>query len=144
MVKTILPFYIICFALYIFFTRQPDYLDGELTAGFIHYIKDSTQKSIAKVSFTVDQKIYTANAAYPLRNLKERRTVLVIYDTSNPGNAAVYRWWGYWLRWNELIASILIPLVLYYAAKAITSNPTPETLIEELEDKEHVKRKKYD
>jgi hypothetical protein len=69
--------------------------------------------------------------------------VLVIYDTSNPLNAAVYKWWGYWLRWNELIASILIPVVLYYAANAITSNPTPETLIEELEGNEHVKRKKY-
>ena len=71
MFKTILPFYIICFALYIFFTRQPDYLDGEFTAGVIHYIKDSTQKSAAKVFFTIDKTTYTANATYPLRNLKE-------------------------------------------------------------------------
>lgn len=143
MFKTILPFYIICFALYIFFTRQPDYLDGEFATGIIHYIKDSVQKPVAKVLFVIDKTTYTANAAYPLRNLKESETVPVIYDTSNPLNAAVYKWWGYWLRWNELIASILIPVVLYYAANAITSNPTPETLIEELEDKEHVKRKKY-
>ena len=143
MFKTILPFYIICFALYIFFTRQPDYLDGQFATGIIHYIKDSTQKPLAKVFFTIDEKTYAANAAYSLRNFKENETVAVIYDTSNPANAAVYKWWGYWLRWNELIASILIPLVLYYAAKAITANPTPETLIEELEDKERTKRKKY-
>ena len=143
MFKTILPFYIICFALYIFFTRQPDYLDGQFTTGIIHYIKDSAQKPLAKVFFTIDEKTYAANAAYSLRNLRESETVTVIYDTSNPANAAVYKWWGYWLRWNELIASILIPVVLYYAAKAITANPTPETLIEELEDKERTKRKKY-
>jgi len=143
MFKTILPFYIICFALYIFFTRQPDYLDGQFATGIIHYIKDSAQKPLAKVFFTIDEKTYAANAAYSLRTLREGETVTVIYDTSNPANAAVYKWWGYWLRWNELIASILIPVVLYYAAKAITANPTPETLIEELEDKERTKRKKY-
>lgn len=134
MFKTILPFYIICFALYIFFSRQPDYLDGEFATGTIHYIKDSTQKTVAKVFFTVDKTTYNANASYPLRQLKEKESVPVIYDSANPANAALYKLWGYWLQWKELLASILIPVVLYYAATAITSNATPETLIEELED----------
>jgi hypothetical protein len=67
MFKTILPFYIICFTLYIFFTRQPDYLDGAFATGVIHYIKDSTQKPAAKVFFTINKTTYTAHAAYPLR-----------------------------------------------------------------------------
>jgi len=143
MFKSILPFYIICFALYIFFSRQPDYLDGEFATGIIHYIKDSTQKPAAKVFFTIDKTTYNANASYPLRQLKEKESVPVIYDTSNPANAALYKLWGYWLRWNELLASIIIPFVLYYAANAITSNPTPETLIEELENKNSIKSRKY-
>lgn len=144
MFKIILPFYIICFALYIFFTRQPDYLDGEFITGTIHFIKDSTEKPVAKAVFAIDKTSFETNAVYPLRNLKENEQVTVIYDTSNPANAVMYNWWGYWLRWDELLASILIPLILFYAAKAITGNPTPEALIEELEMKKTIKRRKYD
>ncbi len=143
MFKIILPFYILCFALYIFFSRQPDYLDGEFATGIIHYIKDSTQKPVAEVFFTIDKTSYSSKAFYPLRSLKENENVRVIYDTSNPLNAAVYKWWGYWLQWNELLASVFFTVLLFYAAKAITSNPTPEPLIEELENK-NTKQKKYD
>lgn len=142
--KTILPFYIICLVLYIFFTRQPDYLDGEFTSAIIHYIKDSSEKPVAKAIFSVDKKTFIVTANYPLRNLKKNQQVTVIYDTSNPANASLYKTWGYWLQWNELVASILIPFILFYAAKAITSNPAPEALIEELEMKNSVRRRKYD
>jgi len=133
MLKTLLPFYIICFALYIFFSRQPDYLDGEFTNGVIHYIKDSNQKQRPEVFFTVDTTGYKANAAYVFRRLKENEEVMVIYDTLKPANAAVYKWWGYWLQWDELLASILIPLVFYFGASLITRHPTPKTLLEEME-----------
>ncbi len=138
MFKTILPFYVICFLLYIFFSRQPDYLDGEFTTGNIHYIKNS-----AKVFFTVDKKTFIANASYPLRKLNENEFVTIIYDTSNPAKAAVYKWWGYWLQWDEILASVIIPFILYFAATAITGNPTPEALIDELEMKRNIKRRKY-
>ena len=133
MIKTILPFYIICFALYIFFSRRPDYQDGEFTTGTIHYLKDSTRETQAKAIFTVDKISYTINTAYPLRSLKEGKAVTIIYETTDPAKAAVYSWWGYWLQWDELLASVLIPLVLLYAAKEITGRPTPEALVEELE-----------
>jgi hypothetical protein len=135
MLKTIIPFYIICFSLYIFFSRQPDYLDGEFTNGVIHYIKDSNQKQIPAVFFTVDTSNYQAKASYLFRNLKENEKVTVIYDTSKPANAAVYTWWGYWLQWDELLASILIPFVFYYGATLITGRPTPKALLGELEEK---------
>ena len=66
-----IPFYVICFSLYIFFSRQPDYVDGEFTNGVIHYIKDSNQKPEPAAFFTVDTTNYKATAAYPFRNLKE-------------------------------------------------------------------------
>ena len=145
MYKAILPFYIICFGLYIFFSRQPDYTDGEFTTGTIHFIKDSaSQQSIAKTSFTVDKTLYTINASYPLRHLTEGQKVNIIYEASDPKRASVYSLLGYWIKWNELIASIVIPFVLLYAAKAITSNPTPEALIEDMEMGSSLKRRKYD
>jgi len=142
--KTIIPFYIICFALYVFFTRQPDYEDGEFTDGTIHYVKDSAQKSVAKAFFSINKTTDTINAAYPLRNLKEGEPVKIIYETNSPSKAAVYSWWGYWLQWDELLASILIPFILLYAAKAITANPTPEAVVEELEMRNSHKPKNND
>ena len=144
MIKAIIPFYIICVALYILFTRQPDFQDGEFTTGFIHYIKDRSQKPEAKAIFSVDKLKDTINAAYPLRNLTEGEKINIIYETSDPSKAAVYSWWGYWLQWDELLACVLIPLILLYAAKAITAGPTPEAVVEELEMRNPVKRRKYD
>lgn len=144
MYKVILPFYLLCFGLYIFFTRQPDYVDGEFLTGTVHFIQDSlSKKLVAKANFITDKTLYTVNAGYSFRNLKEGENVSIIYEASNPQQAAVYSWWGYWIKWNELIASILIPTVLLYAAKAITNNPTPVALIEELEMNKAVKRRKY-
>jgi len=140
--KSLIPFYIICFVLYIFFSRRPDYQDGEFTTGIIHFIKDSTQKPVAKAVFSIDKKQDTINAAYPLRSLKEGETVNIIYESSEPAKAAVYSWWGYWLKWDELLASILIPVILLYAAKEITAGPTPEALVEELEMRKSGKRRK--
>ena len=144
MFKTIIPFYIVCFALYIFFSRLPDYQDGEFTNGLVHYITDSTNKTLPKATFQIYKNEYTINAGYVFRNLKEGETVQVIYENSDPSKAAVYSWWGYWLQWDELLGSILIPIVFLFAARQITARPTPEALIEEMEMRNPPKRRKYD
>jgi len=142
--KSIIPFYIVCLGLYIFFSRRPDYQDGEFVTGVVRYIKDSTGTPVPKAVFSLHKITDTINAGYVFRNLTEGQQVKVIYENANPSKAAVYSWWGYWLLWDELLASILIPLVLFYAAKAITAGPTPEALMEELEMQKPVKRRKYD
>ena len=144
MLKALIPFYIICFCLYIFFSRRPDYQDGEFTTGTIHYVKDSTGNPIAKAIFSTVKKQDTIAAGYSFSYLKEGQTVKIIYETSDPSSAAVYSWWGYWLQWDELLASVLIPLFLFYTAKAITAGPTPEALVEEMEMQHPPKRRKYD
>jgi hypothetical protein len=85
------------------------------------------------VFFTVDTTGYKANAAYVFRSLKENEKITVIYDTSKPANAAVYKWWGYWLQWDELLASILIPFVFYFGASLITRHSPPKAFLEEME-----------
>jgi len=143
--KALIPFYIVCFALYICFTRQPDYLDGEFTNGTVQFAEDSVSKQpIAKASFGVDTIYYLINAAYPLRDLTEGEKVTIIYEAANPQQAAVYRWWGYWIKWDELLVSILIPVIFLFVANAITGNPTPESLIEQMEAERPPKRRKYD
>jgi len=145
LLKAFIPFYIICFALYVLFTRQPDYQDGEFTPGVIHFIQDSaTQKPVAKAIFSVDTLRDTVDAYYPLRHFTEGQQVKIIYQTSEPSKAAVYAWWGYWLQWDEILASVLIPMILLYAAKAITAGPTPEAIVEELEMQKPAKRKKHE
>lgn len=144
MLKAIIPFYIICLFLYIFFSRRPDYQDGEFTTGTIHYIKDSTQELVPSAIFSLNKAQHTVNAAYPLRRLKEGQSVNIIYETNNTSQAAVYSCWGYWLQWDELLASILIPFVFLYVAKAITAGPDPEALLDEMEMRNPPKRRKYD
>jgi hypothetical protein len=140
--KLILTLYIVCFPLYILFSRRPDYFDGELTKGTIHFANDSTKKLQPYAVYSVDEKKYLVNAAYLFKHYNEGETVSVIYETSQPEKGGVYSVWGYWLRWGELLFSILLLLVMYRAAVAITSNPTPESLIEQLEDKP-VRKRKY-
>jgi hypothetical protein len=129
LLKAIIPVYIICFALYLLFTRHPDFQDGEITAATIHFVKDSSASTpVAKAFFTYDKIVYAANTSYPFRSFKDGQTVRVIFETSNPSKAAVYSWWGYWIQWDELLASVLIPVIFLYAAKAITSGPSATSL----------------
>lgn len=123
LIKIVLPLYLVCLVLYIIFTRQPDYADGEFTPATIHFILDSAQRKAAIATFEIDSNIYSVNAYYPLRKFKENEQVTVIYDTADPHKAAVYAWWGYWLQWKELVASFIGIILLYYAAVSITQNP---------------------
>ncbi|MBS1579176.1 MAG: hypothetical protein JST29_06000 [Bacteroidetes bacterium] len=143
MYKSITLIYIVVFVTYILFSRQPDYFDGETMPATIHWEKDSTQKTIPKAVFTINKKQYAVDARYVLRNLPEGKQVQIIYETANPEKAAVYSFFGYWITWGELIASILLLVAFIEIAKAINRNPTPEALMEQMEYKP-VKKRKYD
>ena len=114
------------------------------TASFNIQLVKTNSNQFFKATFIVDKINYSINAEYPLRKLTAGQKVLIVFDSSNPQNAAVYNWWGYWFQWDELLASILIPFILFFAANAITKNPTPEALIEDMEMDNPVKRRKYD
>ena len=130
--------------MYLFFTRQPDYLDGEVTTASIHWVKDSvSQKQIPHAVFTVGKEEYSVNAYYIFRNLKEGMQVEVIYENAQPKKAAIYNWWGYWISGGELLASIVLYVALFQIAVAVTKNPIPESLLEQLGDEPERKRK-YD
>jgi hypothetical protein len=143
MIKLIGILYIVCFPVYILFSRQPDYFDGETTKAIIHFHNDSTtHKSQPFGIYTVNERNYAIRAAYLFRSYKEGENITIIFEASQPAKGAVYSVWGYWLRWGEILFSIIFLVVMFRIAVTITSNPTPESLIEQLEDKPG--KRKYD
>ena len=144
MYKIIVALYITCFGLYILFSRQPDYFDGEKTKALIHFIKDSaTGKLYPAAFYTINKISYSVDAACLLRSYTEGEPVSIIYEASQPEKAAVYSLWGYWFKWSEILFSLVLLVGMFQVAIAITRNPTPESLLEQLEGKSAHKRK-YD
>ena len=130
----------------VFYTREPDFEDSDYIKGNIHFVQDSGNKRTEPIAFfTLYHQVYKVNAAYLFRSYKEGQKVNIIYNTGDPSDASVYSFWGYWLRWKELLGFLAVFIGLYQIAVALTSNPTPEALLEELEGrKKRPKRRKYD
>jgi hypothetical protein len=144
--KIVTILFIACYPLFVFYTREPDYQDSDYTKGIIHFIQDSqSHKTEPFAFFTYLHQEYAVKAGYLFKRYTEGQKVDIIYDTSDPSDASVYSLWGYWIRWKEVLAFIAIFVGLYQVAVALTNNPTPEALIEELEGrKKKPRRKKYD
>ncbi len=142
MFKTIFILYIVCIACYVPFTRQPDYFDGEKSPAVIKFLKDSvTGVTLPNALYHDGRLQHRIDARYIFRKWKEGDTLEVIYETNNPEKAAVYGFWGYWITWGELVASMALLLGLLLVAVMVTKNPTPGALVEQLEYKEEKKRK---
>jgi hypothetical protein len=81
MYKIAIILYLTCFSLYILFSRQPDYFDGELTKATIHFIKDSaTNKILPYAFYRTDKKDYSVNADYIFRKFTEGEKIDFIYE----------------------------------------------------------------
>lgn len=143
--RAVVIIYIVILAVYLLFTRTPDFFEGETQKATIHFVKDSTGQT-APFAFYVNGKQHLKiDARYVLRSLSEGEERTIIYDTQQPQAAVIYTFWGYWITWQELIGSIVLWVALYQVARAITSNPTPEGLLSELEDDKPKPRKpRYD
>ena len=144
MYKGIAILYLVCFSLYIVYSREPDYFDGEYMPATIRWQIDSVHKqAIPKAVFTLKKQEYAIDARYVLRSLPENKKLTLIYHPTHPEKAVVYSFWGYWITWGELLGSIILFIALFQVAVAVTYNPTAEALLEQLEYKEE-KKKKYD
>lgn len=136
MYRSISIIYILLYGCFVLFARQPDFFDGEVTNATIHLVKDSANNSLKPIAtFSIGANKYNVAASYPLRSVNEGDVVRVIYESANPKKAVVYSVWGYWILWDELLVSSVIYLILFQVAVGITSNPTPEALLEQLEYK---------
>ena len=100
-------------------------------------------KLVPYATFSDGKTSYSVNAAYILRKLQSGQRVDIIYERSQPEKAAVYSWWGYWFTWGEIIFSVVLLIAFYKISTAVTKNPSPEALIEQMEYKPQ-KRRKYE
>lgn len=142
--KLVAVLYFVCFGLYVLFSRQPDYLDGEFTPATIHFTADSMGKvqPMAVFTFTRTDTVKVP-AGYVFRSLKEGQRVQVIYEAARPQHAQVYAWWGYWFTWGECLASVILLLALFQIAVQVTNKPTPEALLEEQAMSQPQYKRKY-
>ena len=107
-------------------------------------VKDSASNKIVPNAFySIGVNQYAIPVAYPLINYQANDKVTVIFETEHPEKASVYRFWGYWLHWEELIGSIIAAIVLFQIAVSITNNPTVDALKEQM-DYAPEKKTKYD
>ncbi len=142
MIRTAILFYIIIYSLYTVFTRRPDYFDGTIIPATIQFNTEvHTQKKLPFAHYLASGKMYAVDASYLFRNYHSGEQVQVIYEASNPAQAGIYSWWGYWLRWQEIIPSLLIYSILFYAAFSISKKEAGDTIIET--EKAYRKKKKY-
>ncbi len=136
----------VIYPLYVLFSRQPDYFDGEMSKAIIHHQYDLKQRDEKVIAiYSIDRHTYQVDADYPFRKFTEGEKVDVIYEAAAPENASLYFVWGYWIRWKELLSMIVLFAAMYLIAVSVTSHPTPESLLEELEGSKPQPRKpRYD
>ena len=131
---------VLLFAVFILFTRKPDYFSGKFTKGKVidRYeiiyttfdIERSAQDSIVSVpavEYTVNGVKYlfedTRTKWLPVYKIGE--DVTIIYDPKNPANAYIYAWIGYWLNISEFFIAFLvvgIPVAVYLAVRKRTES----------------------
>ncbi|MBS4043004.1 MAG: hypothetical protein KGZ59_04250 [Chitinophagaceae bacterium] len=128
MYKLLIILYVVCYTCYIFYSREPDYFDGETT---VATIKVNLKTNEAQAIFVLKDSTYSINANYPLRSVNDLEKVQVIYKPNHPETAVLYRFWGYWFKWDELLVTSVVLLALFYLSVSITNNPSPESLKEQ-------------
>ena len=128
MYKLLFILYVVCYACYIFYSREPDYFDGETAVATIHV---NQQTQTAKAVFLIKDSQYSIDANYPLRSISNLQRVNVIFKPNHPETAVLYSIWGYWLKWDELLVTSIVLLALFYLSVSITNNPSPESLKEQ-------------
>jgi hypothetical protein len=138
--------YCIAFAVYVLFSRNPDYFESETTRGTIINPNTLDAAVLKKFHLTVDDypvvifaegtETYYFNGSdnYFLTAIKPNETVRVIFNPGDPKQACIYRFWGYWINADELLYSvmgfaILLGVAILITGKNDTDNEQDEDLL---------------
>ena len=130
---------VLLYAMFILFTRTPDFFSGKFTKGKVSKLSDVTylyRESIPDTIVLNPVVEYTVNGVKyvfhddvanwpPVYKLGEE--VTIIYDPKNPKNAYLYAWIGYWLNVSEFFIAFLvvsIPLAIYLAVRKRSERET--------------------
>ncbi len=140
--RSVIILYLLAFAVYILFTRQPDYFERELTAGKVITADTMNAATLQKlrihrgdhpvVQFAEGSQTFYYNGKdnFFQRSFTAGEAVKVVFDPGNPANANIFSFFGYWIEAKELLFSILGFAILLGVAIAITGKNEDISAIE--------------
>lgn len=142
MYKTVIILYLVCFVSYIVFSRVPDYFEGEFIEGVV--TKAGFSSALNKPELVVDYKagsetFHCKTNMWFLTTYKTGEKITVIYNPSNPSEACIFTFIGYWVKWGELSFSAFFFLVFFIISVLITGKNDTEPLMPE----DRLKKRKY-
>lgn len=136
LLKSATILFVVCFFLYLPFSRQPDYFDSEKTPAII--IK---KEGRIFAEFTEYGKYYYLPLDSKIYQSRIGERVEVIYELRAPAHAKIYTMWGYWFIPVELAWSFGAFSVLIGIAYATTHRPHPTAIEEQLKGVDAPKKK---
>jgi hypothetical protein len=136
LIKSSIILFLVCFFLYLPFSREPDYFDSETAPAII--IKEG---GMVFAKYNEFGKAYTLKLDSTYYGNRIGQSVEVIYELSHPEKAAINKAWGYWFVGKEIGWAFGVFAVLLGIAFATTNKPHPDALAEQLSFKETIKTK---
>ena len=138
MLKSSIILFVVCFLLYLPFSRQPDYFDSD-TAPAIIKLKEGH----IVAEYSEYGKLYTIQVDSLTYHSRIGARVEVIYELREPAHAKINQAWGYWIIPEELAWSFGAFVVLLSVAYATTHRPHPNAIAEQLKGT-NAPKKKYE
>jgi hypothetical protein len=136
LLKSAIILFVVCFLLYLPFSRQPDYFDSETAPAII-----KLNLGILVAEYSEYGKYYSIKVDSIKYHNRIGDRVQVIYELREPAHASIYNPWGYWFIPVELAWSIGIFTVLLGVAYATTHRPHPNAIAEQLKVDDAPKKK---
>ena len=138
LLKSAIILFVVCFLLYLPFSRQPDYFDSETAPAKIK-LKDG--RVVAE--YSEYGKYYAIKVDSMTYQNRIGARVEVIYELREPAHAKINQAWGYWIIPEELAWSFGAFVVLIGVAYATTHRPHPNAIAEQLNGT-NAPKKKYE
>lgn len=122
---------------------MPDYFDGDFTKGIVAKAEFSIKENhpVLVVVYKVENEKFTYTTyRWSLTKYVKGQSVTLIYNPSNPAIVSIYALIGYWIKWDELLFTGIVFIILFVAAVIITGKN--ESL--QPADEEQRRKRKYD
>ena len=136
MLKSAIILFVVCFLLYLPFSRQPDYFDSETAPAVI-----KMKSGLMVAEYMEYGKYYSIKVDSVKYQNRIGARVEVIYELREPAHARLNQAWGYWLIPEELAWSFGAFVVLLGVAYATTHRPHPNAIAEQLKGADAPKKK---
>ena len=138
MLKSSIILFVVCFLLYLPFSRQPDYFDSDTAPATI-----KLKEGHIVAEYSEYGKLYIIQVDSLTYHSRIGARVEVIYELREPAHAKINQAWGYWIIPEELAWSFGAFVVLLGVAYATTHRPHPNAIAEQLKGT-NAPKKKYE